>query len=97
MRIISKKLRDSARGQECTLRAEGCNYNPDTVVMAHVPCGHKGIGMKGPDNIAIFACSACHDLLDGRRPGELDPWDVIRALAETQIYWIENKLLTVAK
>ncbi len=95
-RIVSKKLRDSARGQECTLRFYGiCNRNPETTVLAHVPCGMKGMGMKGPDQIACFSCSACHDALDGRHRVEIDWRDVIRAVAETQDIWLRSGLMTV--
>lgn len=95
-RVHSKKLRDSARGQDCTLRIPGvCNGNPETTVLAHIACGQKGMGLKSPDNMAVFACSFCHDLLDGRRQGELDQRDVIRALAETQAIWISQGLMTI--
>ena len=95
-RAQSKKLRDSARGQECTLRMFGvCNFNPEITVLAHIACGQKGMGLKSPDNMAVFACSACHDLLDGRRPGQLDLRDVIRALGETQAIWISQGLMTI--
>lgn len=96
MRVISQKLRDSSRGKDCTLRVPGvCNFNSETTVLAHVPCGMKGMGMKGPDVIAVHACSSCHDALDGRGAGEIDGWDVIRAVAETQMDWIESGLITV--
>ncbi|WP_295460481.1 nuclease domain-containing protein [uncultured Pseudomonas sp.] len=95
-RVQSKKLRDSARGQDCTLRIPGiCNGNPETTVLAHIACGQKGMGLKSPDNMAVFACSCCHDLLDGRRRGELDQRDVIRALGETQAIWISQGLMTI--
>ncbi len=95
-RAQSKKLRDSARGQECTLRIPGvCNFNPETTVLAHLACGQKGMGLKSPDKMAVFACSCCHDLLDGRRQGELDQRDVIRALGETQAIWISQGLMTI--
>lgn len=98
MRVESKKLRDAARGKDCTLRIPGvCNFNSDTTVLAHVPCGMKGMGMKSPDNMAVNACSSCHDVLDGRsKSHEVDGWDVVRALAETQMQWIEAGLVTVA-
>lgn len=73
-----------------------CNFNPETTVLAHVPCGQKGMGMKGPDQISAYTCSACHDALDGRsRAAEVDGWGVIRAVAETQQRMIEKGLLTV--
>lgn len=97
MIIKSKKLRESARGRDCTLRIPGvCNFNPETTVLCHLPCGQKGMGMKSPDNMAIMACSNCHDRLDGRGNGDVIDWrDVLRALAETQAYWIEKGLMTL--
>lgn len=96
MRVVSQKYRDAARGQDCTLRLPGvCNFQPETVVLAHVPCGMRGTGMKGPDMIAVDACSACHDALDSRSRVEVDAWDVVRALAETQMRRIEMGLLIV--
>lgn len=97
MRVESKKLRDAAKGKDCTLRLPGvCNFDSATTVLAHVPCGMKGMGMKGPDNIAVDACSSCHDVLDGRAKGEVDAWDIVRALAETQMRWIQAGLIKIA-
>lgn len=97
MRVISQKLRDSANGQECTIRLPGiCNFDPKTTVLAHLPCGMRGTGMKGPDQIAIHACSACHAVIDGPDRWTVPAADYLRALAETQIRWIESGLLKVA-
>ena len=96
MRVVSKPLRDSAKGEDCTLRLPGvCNQNPETTVLAHVPCGQRGMGMKGPDMIAVYACSACHDALDGRSRWGADAGDVIRAIAETQMKFLEKGLMTI--
>ena len=63
-------IRRAAAGQDCTLRLDGCNYNPETTVLCHSNflADGKGMGMKAPDTAAAFGCSACHDMLDGRRP-----------------------------
>lgn len=96
MKIQSNKLRASARGKDCTVRISGvCNENPETVVLAHLPSGSKGIGMKGHDTIAVFACSACHDVIDGRSKGEIDWKDMLRALRETQEIWINEGLMLI--
>lgn len=96
MSIVSKKLRESARGQDCTLRLAGiCNFNPETTVLCHLPCGHKGAGMKSPDNIACFGCSACHDVIDGRVKGDYSMSDLLRAIAETQLIWISTGLMVI--
>ncbi|MGJ8525199.1 putative nuclease YbcO [Halomonadaceae bacterium LMG 33818] len=96
MKIVSKALRNSARGRNCTLRLPGCNHNPETTVLAHLPTGMGGMGMKSPDMIGVFACSECHDRLDSRvRGAEIDWRDITRALAETQQQWIEEGLMTI--
>ena len=64
-------IRRAARGQKCTLQLLGvCNGDRDTVVLCHSnSLAHgKGMGIKAPDTAACFGCSACHDVLDGRRP-----------------------------
>lgn len=60
-------LRQEARGEDCDIRSPICNYDSLTTVLAHYRLvGISGIGMKSPDLIAAHACSACHDLVDGR-------------------------------
>ena len=95
MRVISQALRKSAKGRNCTLRLDGCLYSPETVVLAHLPCGHKGIGMKSPDQMAIFCCMSCHQKIDGAERNSIPASDLLRALAETQMYWIENGYMTI--
>lgn len=97
MRVESKKYRDAAKGKDCTLRLPGiCNHNPETVVLAHLPCGMKGVGMKSPDNMAVDACSACHAHIDGRHRWDVSAEDYLRALAETQMRRLEAGLMTIA-
>ena len=63
------KLLKAARGQECTLNVpDVCNYDTETTVAAHSPFGEdgKGMGQKADDCFIAFACSSCHDWLDGR-------------------------------
>lgn len=63
-------IRKSARGQDCTMRIPGvCNCDTDTTVLAHSNflADGKGMGLKAPDTAACYACSSCHDVLDGRR------------------------------
>lgn len=94
-RIVSKKLRDSARGQDCTLRLPGCRHNPEYTVLCHLPVGMRGVGMKSPDLFAVFGCDHCHAVIDGRARGEFDQSDLLRALAETQMRWVDMGLLVV--
>lgn len=67
-RTMGKKLRQSAEMQGCTMRLfRVCNYMPETTVLAHGK-KDKGMGYKSDDKDACYACSACHDVLDGRVP-----------------------------
>lgn len=61
-------LRKEAKGRGCMVRLPGiCNFNSETVVLCHVRlAGVSGMGMKSPDLIGAWACSACHDEIDGR-------------------------------
>ena len=69
--MYSQAIRDSARGAECSMRIfEVCNRDPATSVWAHWPGldGGRGMGVKSIDLAGCVACSACHDVLDGRAP-----------------------------
>jgi hypothetical protein len=61
-------LRKEARGRGCTVRISGvCNFNSETTVLAHIRvAGVSGMGLKSPDLLGAWACSACHDEIDGR-------------------------------
>ena len=67
-KIIRKypKLRKSAEGEDCTLQIfPYCNGDPATTVLCHLPSG-SGMGQKSPDWFAVYGCSSCHDIIDGR-------------------------------
>lgn len=67
MAIVSKKIRNSARGEDCTFQIVGhCNYNPETTVFCHLPDETKGMGKKSDDISGAYGCSSCHDVVDGR-------------------------------
>jgi hypothetical protein len=75
------KLRKEAKGRGCMVRIpEVCNHNSETVVLAHYRlAGVSGIGMKSPDILGAWACSACHDAIDRRAHTDLDR-DYVRLL-----------------
>lgn len=61
-------LRKLARGQPCRVRLPlVCRDEPnhETTVLAHLKFGWIG-SLKPPDIIAVHACFACHDAIDGR-------------------------------
>ena len=92
------KLRKSAQGQQCTLRLNGCNYNPETVVLAHIRNNQFcGVAMKPSDYMSCFACSSCHDTIDGRVKSDTVYKDILRAHFETLQHWVEVGLIEVAK
>lgn len=96
---VGRKIRNFARGQSCTLRLRGCNGNPETVVFAHAPSIDNGMGLKqAKDFWGAFACSNCHDMVDGRvstkddRITILERW--LGGIYETQKRLIEAGLMT---
>ena len=59
------KITKAANGRDCQVRLTNyCNFNPETTVPAHRPGG--GVAGKTPDYQIAFACSNCHDIIDGR-------------------------------
>ena len=96
MIVKSKKIRDSARGENCTLMLDGCLHSTETVVLCHAPgTGMKGTGMKCPDIFAFYGCMHCHSVVDGRTSGEWTYKDIVRAMAETQMKFIEKGLMVI--
>lgn len=94
-------LRAEARGRDCQIRSSVCNYDNSTVVLAHVRMnGISGMGLKAPDLLGAWACSACHALVDFGRyldtTMERDDRDLLllRGVMRTQAQLIrEHKLL----
>lgn len=94
--MATSKLRKSAQGQQCTLRLTGCNYNPETVVLAHIRINRFcGTGIKPPDYMSCFACSNCHDAIDGRVKSDEAYKDILRAHFETMCKWVEMGLVVI--
>lgn len=77
-------LRKEAKGRECQVRIMGvCNFNPETTVLAHYRmAGLNGVGMKPNDLFGTWACSACHDAIDGRVQTEFSREELRLAHAE---------------
>jgi hypothetical protein len=100
MSVISKKIRNSARGQECQVRIPGvCNHNSETVILAHVGKG-AGMGQKCDDIHATYACSNCHDTIDGRSTRGSASELMIYAyegMVRTQKLLLDQELIKVAK
>lgn len=91
------KITKSAKGEDCTLILGNCSGN-ETVVLCHIG-KNRGMGIKCSDHFAVYACSNCHDIIDGRAG-----WDVgylseaevkLIALERTQQKLIDKGLLNV--
>lgn len=68
-RIKNKKLRDFAKGQQCTLNiANVCQYRSDTTVWAHYNFDGGKMGGKANDHSGGIACYLCHSVIDGHKP-----------------------------
>jgi hypothetical protein len=67
-------LRKEAKGRGCMVRIPGvCNHISETVVLAHLRiAGVSGMGLKSPDILGAWACSACHDAVDRRNHQDLE-------------------------
>ncbi len=97
MTIKSKKLRNSARGQNCTMNvANVCSYNSETVVLAHVNVDGGSIGGKSDDRSACFACYECHTWLDQLKGSTEDVlFYTRRAMVRTMIIWIDMGVVKI--
>lgn len=96
------KIRQSAKGKPCMVRIAGvCNHNPETTVLAHYRLAdYCGMGIKPPDFMGAYACSACHDAVDGRVKTDLSEDELRLAHAEgvfrTQVILNKIGLLNAA-
>lgn len=82
-------LTKKAKGRDCTMRAPGCLFTSDTVVLCHIRLGGtSGMGLKPPAICGYWGCRMCHDLEEGRRKvhgigrNQIDAW-TLRALCRT--------------
>ena len=93
--MISKAIRNSARGRDCTLRLPGCHPRNETVVFCHAPgIGMKGMGAKVPDLFGFWACHKCHARVDQHLSG-WDYQDILRAMCETQLALYDMGIITI--
>jgi len=94
-------LRDYAKGKPCTIREPLiCNGNRETTVLAHWrQIDISGAGLKAPDVLAAFACSACHDWVDSRSDNDVDrdkrELAHLRGIMRTQVWLLEHGMIFV--
>ena len=96
---VSKSIRNSARGQPCTLRLPGCDGGGETTVLCHIRrFGWAGVAQKPHDFLAVYGCASCHALMDSRDPAApCGDDDILRALGETLSSLYAAGLLSVPK
>lgn len=65
-----QSIRDSARGEACTVRLPGvCTHDPDRTIWSHcrMPDAGKGGALKSLDVAGAYACTDCDAVYDGQR------------------------------
>jgi len=90
------KITQSAKGEECTLRHDGCRWGSGTVVFSHLDHQYagKGMGIKATKGMdwGFYACDKCHAAYARH---EVDASDVLRAVVLTQQRLIAKGLIGV--
>ncbi len=91
----SKKVRDAAKGEDCTVNSPNCSYDSETTVFCHLNdhWAGKGRGIKAHD-IGFFGCYNCHTAID---QGKLDDeyFYLLRAMVRTWLRLIELGIVKV--
>ena len=88
--MSQNRITKAARGRDCMVRIPGvCNGNPETTVLAHYRlAGTCGAGVKPNDLQGAWACSACHDQIDGRS-------EAVYTQDERRLYHAEGVFRTI--
>ena len=92
------KITESASQELCTVRIPNhCNRDNTTTVLAHK--NGAGWAAKASDIHGAYACSNCHDIIDGRvpNPQEFTEYEILLMFYEgifrTQLLLIEKELI----
>jgi hypothetical protein len=96
--IRSDKIRNSAKGEACTLRFVGvCCADPEKTVLCHVHDAGFGMGRKADDSSSVYGCDRCHAFLDHGWVGKISRTvlleHIIRGMQETWRRQIERELI----
>jgi len=97
-KFVSKKIRNFAKGQSCSIRIPGvCSGNPEQTVWCHASGG--GMGAKQSDECGAFGCYPCHSVIDGHTKSDFSPMEVElffwHGHAESLKTLRQNKLITL--
>ncbi|MFC4526389.1 DUF1364 family protein [Dyella halodurans] len=96
--------RKAAAGEDCTLNVAGvCNYNAETVILAHFRwLGDCGGSMKPTDLQAAYGCSECNRWTDSPTPAERNAtyesdrnFYALRAMVRTQLRMVAKGIIQV--
>ena len=96
--LVSKKLRDSARGRQCQIRIPGyCSFDTSKTVLCH---GNDGGGTKTSDLWSAFGCFECHEIVDFRHRISEFSRDQIKlmhhdGIERTQKIWLDEGFIMV--
>jgi hypothetical protein len=91
--MANSKIRQSAKGEECSLRvSDSCTDEYGSVVACHLNSNYRGVGIKSPDLFVVYACFFCHQLLD---KSEVSAEDQLRASQETQMKLLNKGLINI--
>ncbi len=80
---VNNKVRESARGEDCTVRIPGiCANDPAATIWSHArwEVAGKGGQTKALDLCGAYCCTACDAVYDGQRPRPdgYSQWDIDR-------------------
>lgn len=90
--IRSQAIRDSAKDEACTI----CDTKDGTVVFCHLNEAYagKGIGQKA-DDLGMYLCQNHHDIYDGRKRGNIEEWEILRAFYRTLRRCVDKGLILI--
>jgi hypothetical protein len=91
--IRLKKIRDSAKDEDCTVQSPGCNYDPATTRFLHYrsPDDGAGVGLKPDDTSGVYGCSNCDNWLgEGNRGAKATDSQGIADYCNRPFYWFRG-------
>jgi len=74
---VQQSIRDSAKGEDCLIRIDGCPNDPAMTILSHNRHQRAGKGgaIKALDLCTAYGCTYCDAVYDGQRPRPLG-WTV---------------------
>ena len=76
-----------------------CNNDTETTVLCHLNSSRKGMALKSLDYFAVYGCSDCHNIIDGRVKTDVPKDEIyrcqLRALEKTWSQMIDEGLITI--